>query len=159
MEQEGKVSKVMALAGALAMLMALGPAGAARAAEDGVQFLDPLTNEPLELSQRPDQAITPAVEQFHATGENPYAGDEQAIAEGKQIYGKWCQACHLPDGTGRIGPSLADDTWSHPRTGTDVGQFEIIYAGGAGAMQAFGTRLDQDEILKVVAFLETLQKE
>jgi cytochrome c-L len=87
------------------------------------------------------------------------AGDRQAIAEGERIYDRWCQACHLPDGTGRIGPSLADDTWSHPRTGTDVGQFEIIYAGGAGAMQAFGNRLDQDEILKVIAFLETLQKE
>jgi cytochrome c-L len=151
--------RAMALAGVLAALMALGPVGGPGAAKDGVKFLDPLTNEPLELTQRPDQEITPAVERFHATGDNPYAGDRQAIAEGERIYGRWCQACHLPDGTGRIGPSLADDTWSHPRTGTDVGQFEIIYAGGAGAMQAFGNRLDQDEILKVIAFLETLQKE
>jgi cytochrome c-L len=151
--------RVMALAGVLAALMALGPVGGAGAAKDGVKFLDPLANEPLELTQRPDQEITPAVEQFHATGDNPYAGDRHAIAEGERIYDRWCQACHLPDGTGRIGPSLADDTWSHPRTGTDVGQFEIIYAGGAGAMQAFGNRLDQDEILKVIAFLETLQKE
>jgi cytochrome c-L len=151
--------RVMALAGVLAALMALGSVGGASAAEDGVKFLDPLTNEPLELTQRPDQEITPAVKQFHATGDNPYAGDRRAIAEGERIYDRWCQACHLPDGTGRIGPSLADDTWSHPRTGTDVGQFEIIYAGGAGAMQAFGNRLDQDEILKVIAFLGTLQKE
>jgi cytochrome c-L len=151
--------RLMALAGVLAALIALGPVGGAGAAKDGVKFLDPLTNEPLELTQRPDQEITPAVEQFHATGDNPYAGDRQAIAEGERIYDRWCHACHLPDGTGRIGPSLADDTRSHPRTGTDVGQFEIIYAGGAGAMQAFGNRLDQDEILKVIAFLETLQKE
>jgi cytochrome c-L len=157
-EQEGRVHHgMMALAGGLAVLMALGSAGGVGAAEDGVQFLDPLTNEPLEIELPPD--ATGAVEQFHAAGENPYHGDEQAIAEGKQIYGRWCQACHLPDGSGRIGPNLNDDQWKYARTGTVVGQFEIIYAGGAGAMQAFGTRLDQDEILKVIAFVETLQKE
>lgn len=146
----------MALAGVMAALMALGAVGVAGGAEDGVQFLDPLNNEPLEI---PSQEITPAVEQFRATGENPYAGDQQAIAEGERIYDRWCQACHLPDGSGRIGPNLNDDQWKYPRTGSDLGQFEIIYAGGAGAMQAFGTRLSQDEILKVIAFLETLQKD
>jgi cytochrome c-L len=34
--------------------------------------------------------------------------------------------------------------------------FEIIYAGGAGAMQAFGRRLGQDEILKVMAYVSAL---
>jgi cytochrome c-L len=145
----------MALAGALAMLTALG--AAAGAGEDSVRFLDPLTNEPLEIELPPDSSE--AVASFHETGENPYAGDQQAIAEGERIYDRWCQACHLPDGSGRIGPNLNDDQWRYPRTGTDVGQFEIVYAGGAGAMQAFGTRLDQDQILKVVAFVETLRKE
>jgi cytochrome c-L len=123
-------------------------------AQDEVQFLDPLTNEPLEV---PRQDVTAAVAQFHETGENPYAADQQAIAEGKMLYARWCQACHLPDGTGRIGPSLVDDQWKYERTGTAVGQFEIIYAGGAGAMQAFGQRLSQDEILQLIAFLDSLQ--
>jgi cytochrome c-L len=147
----------MAGAVGLVALLAFGRATVSGAAEDGVQFLDPLTNQPLEIEVPPDPSE--AVEQFHATGENPYAGDEQAIADGEQVYDRWCQACHLPDGSGRIGPNLNDDQWKYARTGTDVGQFEIIYAGGAGAMQAFGTRLDQDEILKVIAFVETLQKE
>ena len=158
MEQEEEVHhRMMALVGGFAVLVALGPTDGAGAAEDGVQFLDPLSNEPLEIELPP--GAPEAVEQFHATGENPYAGDEGPIAEGGKIYGRWCQACHLPDGSGRIGPNLNDDQWKYARTGTDVGQFEIIYAGGAGAMQAFGNRLDQDEILKVIAFLETLQKE
>lgn len=146
----------MALAGALATLMAVAAAKAVGGAEEGVQFLDPLTNEPLEIELPPDSSE--AVASFHETGENPYAGDQPAIAEGQAIYKRWCQACHLADGTGRIGPSLADDRWQYPRTGTDLGQFEIVYAGGAGAMQAFGDRLDQDEILKVIAFLATLRK-
>ena len=127
-------------------------------AQDGMQLLDPLTNEPLEIELRPEQTITPAVEQFHETGANPYAGDQQAIAEGKTIYERWCQACHMPDGSGRIGPNLNDDQWQHTRSSTAQGKFEIIYAGGAGAMQAFGDRLDQDEILKLIAFVDTLRK-
>ena len=46
----------------------------------------------------------------------------------------------------------------HPRVSSDVGTFEVIYGGGAGAMQAFGNRLTQEEILKIMAFLETLKK-
>jgi cytochrome c-L len=118
-----------------------------------VQFRDPLNDEPLDISR---QDVSAAVAEFHATGENPYAGDEQAIAEGGALYKRWCQACHLPDGTGRIGPSLVDEQWKYERTGTEVGKFEIIYVGGAGAMQAFGQRLSQDEILRLIAFLETL---
>ena len=142
----------------LAASIALGPTLIAGAAENGIQFLDPLTNQPLELKQRPDQEITPAVERFHETGANPYPGDEAAIQEGKKIYDRWCRSCHLEDGSGRIGPNLNDDQWKYPRAATDQGKFEIIYAGGAGAMQAFGDRLDQDEILKLIAFVDTLQK-
>lgn len=122
----------------------------------GIVFRHVLDNRPIELTFLPDQTITPAVETFHETGENPYKGDEAAIATGKQLFKKWCQSCHLADGSGRIGPNLTDDHWRYPRTATDQGKFEIIYAGGAGAMQAFGKRLDQDAILKIMAFLDTL---
>jgi len=63
----------------------------------------------------------------------------------------------LPDGSGRIGPNLTDDQWKYARSGPDQGKFEIIYAGGAGAMQAYGKRMDQDDILKLIAFVDTLQ--
>jgi cytochrome c-L len=151
--------RLIASALILAVSLTLGPTITAGAAEDGIQFLDPLTNEPLELEQRPDQEITPAVAQFHETGANPYTGDEAAIQEGEKIYDRWCRSCHLEDGSGRIGPNLNDEQWKYRRADTDQGKFEIIYAGGAGAMQAFGDRLDQDEILKLIAFVDTLQKQ
>lgn len=143
---------------------ASGAETAASSAGKGVECQEPielrhtLDNEPIELSLRPDQEITPAVEEFHCTGKNPYRGDESTIADGKKIYSNLCKACHLEDGTGRIGPNLVDDQWAYPRTSTDKGKFEIIYAGGAGAMQAFGRRIDQDDILKVMAYLEVLGK-
>lgn len=136
-----------------ALLLGAVPAGA----EDGVEFLDPLTDEPIEFGYRPDQEITEAVEHMHARGENAYLGDEQAVAEGEAIYKRLCQACHMPDGSGRIGPSLVDEKHKYERTGTQKGQFEIVYAGGAGAMQAFGRRIDQDEILKVLAYTDALK--
>src|SRR5690606_8303812 len=111
-----------------------------RDAEGNIVFRHALDNQPIEFDLRPEQ-ITPAVEQFHKTAENAYSGDPDATAAGKRIYARLCQACHLPDGSGRIGPSLVDGEGARPRTGTDRGRFEIIYAGGAGAMQAFGQRL------------------
>lgn len=123
-----------------------------------IVFRDALTDEPLEFQYMPDQELTDAVEQFHETGENPYSGDADAIAAGEDLYRSLCQACHLADGSGRIGPSLDDDDWLRARTDTDVGRFEIIYGGGAGAMQAFGRRITQDEILQVMAYVDTFRE-
>jgi cytochrome c-L len=131
----------------------------ARDANGDIIFLHALDNQPIEFSYRPEQAITPAVAQFHKTAQNPYAGDQAAIEAGKKLYTTLCQACHLQDGTGRIGPSLVDGEPARARTGTDRGRFEIIYAGGAGAMQAFGRRIDQDQILQLLAYLEVLRQE
>jgi cytochrome c-L len=130
-----------------------------RHADGDTVFLHALDNQPIEFTYRPDQEITPAVERFHQTAENPYSGDQAAIEAGRKLYAKLCQTCHMKDGTGRIGPSLVDDHWRRKRTGTDRGRFEIIYAGGAGAMQAFGQRLDQDQILQLMAYLEVLREQ
>ena len=121
-------------------------------------FLHALDNQPFEFTYRPDQEITEAVEHMHATGANLYAGDEAAMTEGKKLYLKYCKACHLKDGKGRIGPSLRDEKWKYERAGTEKGRFEVIYAGGAGAMQAFGKRIDQDQILKIMAFTDTFRE-
>jgi cytochrome c-L len=125
----------------------------------GIELLHVLDDRPIELTFRPDQIITPAVERFHASGENPYKGDVAAIGAGEQLFRRWCRSCHLTDGSGAIGPNLTDDQWRYPRTATDRGKFEIIYAGGAGAMLAFGRRLDQDDILKIIAFVDTLSQD
>jgi len=142
---------------AAAVILAAGWVGVPAGWADGaVVFLHALDNQPLALTYRPDQEITPQVAQFHQNPDNPYSGDPDAIAAGQKLYKKWCQACHLADGSGRIGPNLTDDQWSRARTGTDQGKFEIIYGGGAGAMQAFGRRMDQDDILKLMAYLDVL---
>jgi cytochrome c-L len=122
-------------------------------------FRHVLDNAPIPFTFKPDQDITEAVKTFHRTALNPYSGDEEAVADGEKIYNRLCSACHLKDGTGRIGPNLVDNKFGYDDIATDKGKFEIIYAGGAGAMQAFGRRLTQDEILRVMAYLEKLKAE
>jgi len=131
---------------------------ATAAASGAPQFRNTLNNQPLNMSLYPNETLTTEAIQFRRTGRNPYKGDTGAAASGRALYDQWCASCHLADGAGRIGPNLTDATVVHPRVATDVGLFEIIYGGGSGAMQSFGNRLTQDEILRVMAFVETLKK-
>lgn len=147
---------------ATALLIALGSTWAQSGAEppaDGepLEFTHVLDDSPLDVNTpRAAEEFTEAVEEMHVTGKNSYSGDADAIDQGRQLYKRWCQGCHMPDGSGRIGPPLHDENVRHERAATDKGKFEIIYGGAAGAMQPFGKRLKQDEILHVMAFLETL---
>lgn len=122
-------------------------------------YLNAKTDKPLKLKHRKKQEITAAVTQFHETGENPYAGDKAALEEGGKLYQKRCKACHAADGSGKVGPSLADEEWMYPRTNTEVGRFEIIYGGGKGSMRGFGRQMDQDDILKVMAYVDLFRSE
>ncbi len=123
-----------------------------------LQFTSAVGDKPLAIEPLPNERITDAAKSFVETGVNPYKADAQALAEGKQIYLEWCQACHMPDGSGRIGPSLIGDVHHYPRFTTDKGIFEIVYGGGRGAMQPFGKRLTRDQILRVTAYVRALKK-
>src|SRR6185436_8736204 len=120
-------------------------------------FRNALNNSPITLNLYPNETVTLKVLEFHKTGNNPFRGDAGAAGAGRALYDQWCASCHLADATGRIGPNLIDAEVVHPRAATDVGMFEIIYAGGTGAMQAFGSRLTQEEILEIMAFLATVK--
>jgi len=136
------------------MLLAAATAGS----QEKIEFRHVFDDSVLDVGPKPGETFTDAVRDFHANGLDPYSGKAEAIAAGKVLYESWCQSCHLPDGTGRIGPSLVDEDYFYDRVATDIGLFEVIYAGAAGAMQSFKTRITQDEMLKVIAYLRALQK-
>jgi cytochrome c-L len=139
---------------ALAGVLCAGTPGRAE-----VAFRHALDNSPLEVKPRPNEVETEAVKAFKSTGQNPYTGQEAALADGRKLYAANCQACHLPDGSGRIGPTLIGNTWVRERAGTDVGMFEIIYGGASGAMQSFARRgMTQDDMLKIIAYVRSLKK-
>lgn len=124
-----------------------------------IEFKNALTNAPLDVQPKTGEVETDAVKSFKSTGQNPDNGDPAAIEAGKKLYTTNCAACHLPDGTGRIGPNLVDNAVVRERVGTDVGMFEIIYGGGSGAMQSFHRRgMVQDDMLKIMAYVRSLKK-
>ncbi|HYI30347.1 MAG TPA: c-type cytochrome [Bradyrhizobium sp.] len=124
-----------------------------------IEFKNALTNAPLDVKPTKTEIETPQVVEFKTTGVNPYLADAAALEAGKKIYTTNCAACHLPDGTGRIGPNLVDDTVVRERVANDIGMFEIVYGGGSGAMQSFHRRgMVQDDMLKVTAYVRSLKK-
>jgi cytochrome c-L len=121
-----------------------------------IAFRSAVNNAPLVLDLRPGDTLTDAMRQFYATGENPYRGQPEAVARGKELFNEFCQVCHMPDGSGRIGPSLIDKKYINPRANTEAGRFEILMGGAFGAMRSFYDRMSQDEMLKVLAYVYAL---
>jgi cytochrome c-L len=123
----------------------------------GVEFKNALDDSPLDLSPIEGETITDAVKKFYETGTDPYIGDADATAKGKALFNENCQSCHGADATGGMCPGLVGDVHVNTRAGTDVGKFEIIHSGAAGAMKAFSKRgITQDQILQIIAYIHTL---
>lgn len=122
-------------------------------------FKSPFDGAKMEFPLKPGEVETPALNEFKATGLNQYRGNEKALKEGKELYETWCQACHNADGSGRMGPALIGKDFAYPQSATDPGMFAIIFGGAKGAMQPFSAReVSQDEMLKIVAYVRTLEK-
>jgi cytochrome c-L len=133
-------------------------ASAALAMAQEITFRHVFDKSALDVTPKAGEVLTDQVKEFRTSGQNPYKSNSDAIAQGKKLYGDFCESCHLPDGSGRMGPSLIGDAHVHDQIKTDVGLFEVVFGGAAGAMQPFSKRMTQDEILKVMAYLRTLMK-
>ena len=92
-----------------------------------------------------------------ATLKNPYAGNPQRIAEGAKLFIAYnCLDCHGDGGSGAMGPSLQDGRWHFGATPGDV--FQSIYEGRPDGMPSWGGRISDDQIWRLVAYVETLSK-
>ena len=132
-------------------------AGSVQAEE--IVFRSVVDGSPLDVSPKAGERETDAVRKFKRSGRNPYLGQKAALSEGRRLYQARCQACHLRDGKGRLGPSLVTDQPEYSQSKTDVGMFEIIYGGATGSMQPFSLQgLRQDNILKVMAYVTSLRR-
>ena len=88
---------------------------------------------------------------------NPYEGDKRAIGTGAQLYVAFnCIDCHGADGSGAMGPSLADGRWHFGGSAGAV--FESIYQGRPDGMPQYGARISNDQIWMLTAYLRALPK-
>jgi cytochrome c oxidase cbb3-type subunit 3 len=88
---------------------------------------------------------------------NPYAGNAGAIATGAKLFVSYnCADCHGADGSGAMGPSLADGRWHF---GGDDGEiFESIYQGRPDGMPAWGSLISPDQVWMLAAYVKSLEK-
>lgn len=125
---------------------------------DQVAFQHTVSGKLLDVSLAPGEAATSAVEHFHKVGNNPYVGNAEATTQGEKLFVNNCMICHGPKGVGKMGPSLVDDRYLYANNRTDKGLFETIYGGTVNLMAGWKGRLTQDDILKIIAYLRSLQR-
>jgi cytochrome c oxidase cbb3-type subunit 3 len=86
---------------------------------------------------------------------NPFEGDRGKIKEGGALFISYnCMDCHGADGSGAMGPSLADGRWHFGGTAGEV--FQSIYEGRPEGMPAWGGRIADDQIWRLVAYVQSL---
>jgi cytochrome c oxidase cbb3-type subunit III len=91
---------------------------------------------------------------------NPFAGNSQAIAQGEQIYNQNCTSCHgVNGGAGEVGPEIVHNLSVPLRGELDDNQIlQVIRNGVPGTvMPAWKSKLADDDILKIGAFLHSLR--
>jgi cytochrome c oxidase cbb3-type subunit III len=86
---------------------------------------------------------------------NPYEGNASALKVGSQLYVSFnCIDCHGADGSGALGPSLADGRWHFGGSPAEV--FESIYQGRPDGMPTWGGRISNDQIWMLVTYVRSL---
>jgi len=98
----------------------------------------------------------PGPAQNPARQPNPYAAQSGAAMEGRELFDRMnCSGCHGGHAGGGMGPSLRDVDWRYGKSSAQV--FSSIAEGRAEGMPAWGTQLPEDQIWKLVAYIETLR--
>jgi cytochrome c oxidase cbb3-type subunit III len=86
---------------------------------------------------------------------NPYTGDAKARDDGAKLFVAYnCIDCHGADGSGAMGPSLADGRWHFG--GADAEIYESIYQGRPEGMPAWGSLIGPDQIWRLVTYVQSL---
>ena len=88
---------------------------------------------------------------------NPYEGNAAAVATGAKLYVAYnCIDCHGADGSGAMGPSLADGRWHFGGTAPEV--YESIFQGRPDGMPAWGSLLSSDQVWALVTYVRSLER-
>ncbi|HEV8215344.1 MAG TPA: c-type cytochrome [Gemmatimonadaceae bacterium] len=142
---------------------ALGGAGAYAARQSAVEQRPPSSplqqgTQPTYFVEHPDH-IQPglALQGRFALLKNPFEGNAQRIAEGSKLFIAYnCMDCHGAEGSGAMGPSLQDSRMHFGGTAGNI--YQSIYEGRPDGMPAWGGRIADDQIWRLVAYVQTLSK-
>lgn len=80
--------------------------------------------------------------------------DDNALADGADIYSKNCVACHAANGGGGVGPNFTDNYWLHGNTINDL--FKTIkYGVPEKGMIPWESQLNPEQIQNVASYILT----
>jgi cytochrome c oxidase cbb3-type subunit III len=88
---------------------------------------------------------------------NPYENNPVALAEGRRLFDWYnCSGCHGGHAGGGMGPSLRDESLF--QYGSDPAHiFATISEGRAKGMPAWGTKIPENQIWEMVAYIKSLR--
>lgn len=87
---------------------------------------------------------------------NPLGNGRDVTAAGRRLFVQYnCSGCHGGHGGGGMGPSLRDEDWIYGRDPAKI--FNSIAEGRAHGMPAWGTRLPDDQIWALVAYIKSMR--
>jgi cytochrome c oxidase cbb3-type subunit 3 len=89
-----------------------------------------------------------------AAVKNDYESNAYAMSEGQRFYASYnCSGCHA-NGGGGMGPPLMDDEWLYGSRPEQV--YASIIQGRPNGMPAWGGRLPDEQVWKIVAYVRSL---
>src|SRR5579875_1530339 len=87
---------------------------------------------------------------------NPYANDPVAMQDGWRLFNWYnCSGCHGGHGGGGMGPSLRDQVWLYGDRDDQI--FDSIAEGRSNGMPAWGTRIPEQQIWQLVAYIKSMR--
>jgi cytochrome c oxidase cbb3-type subunit III len=117
--------------------------------------------EPARLAIFSDAAreseLQPGGAQTEPNVVNPFDGNAAAISEGQRLFSWYnCTGCHA-NGGGAIGPPLIKKNWIYG--GESANLFDTIVKGRPNGMPAWGGKIPEYQVWKLVAYVRSLNKE
>jgi cytochrome c oxidase cbb3-type subunit 3 len=87
---------------------------------------------------------------------NPFASDRAAAGAGRRLFRQFnCSGCHGEHAGGGMGPSLRDIDWLYGSE--DARIFSSIVEGRSNGMPSWHTRLDPDQVWRLVAYIKSMR--
>jgi cytochrome c oxidase cbb3-type subunit 3 len=138
---------------AAVVLLSVGLAGCGQRERSNVSAASGIPAPLVPVGQIPGPHIPGTTQQRDAP--NPLANDDTALAQGRQLFVAMnCSGCHGGHAGGGMGPSLRDKSWIYGGQAREI--FDSIAQGRAHGMPSWGLRIPQDQIWRLVAYIQSL---
>jgi cytochrome c oxidase cbb3-type subunit III len=81
--------------------------------------------------------------------------DKNHLDKGKNLFLKYCSACHGKNGQGIVGPNFTDNYWINGGSISDI--FKVIKYGAKNGMKSWKDELNPIEMQEVASYIKSLK--